>query len=465
MADLGDFSVIYPRAWIEVVVVYDDGDTVTTGMAPSMVSVTRSPHHHADTCEAEVNLGAITFGHRAITSMFLSAFMGVVDRIDGQIKTSDKRNLQFIGYVDVSRDHRSAKGPVVNLKARDMSALLREQRIIAKKDAKGVVLDPTPRYSDTVLSAIQRILQWAEIPDSVLQISDPFNLGNIKLSQAVSKREQTSYLPIKNNASAWDAIEHVAALASLLITVDLGSIVIRPPSDLFGAKNGAPQPSAYNFVFGFDGANTIEVEREKKFIRNRKGVKVVAFDPKTRRSISAVYPPDSGLEPNHIAGARHKQHAKKAANSTAVGSSAKDSAPAPPDRDIYTFGLEGISSVDQVQAIADRIYGERSRQEMEGSIVTRNWTPELFQLRNGSRISVRISQRLEQELRSFNDESRKLDFLRNRLQIGTDEARVLLRNAAREEENIPYYVRSIKHSWSPKTFATHCDFINLLVLK
>lgn len=458
MPDLGDFDVIYPRAWIEVVVVYDDGDTVTTGMAPSMVTVTKNPHHQADTCEAEVNLSAITFGHRAITSMFLTAFMGVVDKIDAQIKTADSTNLLFCGYVDVARDHRSAKGPLVNLKARDMSGLLRDQtKLVAKKDAKGVVLDPTPRYSDTVQSAIQRILQWADIPDSVLQISDPYNLGAIKLSQAVSGREQNSYLPIKRDASAWDAIEHVAALASVLVTVELGNIVLRPPSDLFGEKNGKPQPSDYNFIFGFDGANALEVEREKKFIRNRKGVKVVAYDPKTRRSVSAVFPPDSALPPKHYCAAKHKKHAS-------THKSTSTNTPAPPERDIYTFGLEGVSTVEQAQAIAERIYGERSRQEMEGSIVTRNWTPDLFKLRNGSRVGIRISQRLEHELRAINDETRKLDFLRTRLAIGTDEARVLLKNASREEENVPYYVRSVKHSWSPKSFQTHVDYINLLVL-
>lgn len=458
MADQSLFDVIYPRAWIECVVAFDDGDTTTTGMAPSMVTVSRNPHHQADTCEAEVNLSALTFGHRAVTSIFLAAFMGVVDRIGDSIKTSDQKNQQFCGYVDVMKDSRNKSGPVIKLTARDLSGLLREQtKLVAHRDAKGVVLDPTPRYSDTVLSAIQRVLQWAQIGDDVLQISDPFSLGAIELKQAVSKREQNSYLPIKRDASAWDAIEHICALASILVTVDGGNIVLRPPSDLLGQKGGKPQPSDYNFIFGFDGANVLEIEREKKFLRNRKGVKVVAFDPVSRKSISAVYPPDNQLPPKHYSAAKHKQHKKKSTSKTA-------STPAPPDRDIYTFGLEGVSSVDQVQAIAERMWIERSRQELEGSIVTRNWDQSLFQLRNGSRVGIRVSQRLEHELRNFDDEGRKLEFLRTRLAIDNDSAQVLLRNAAREEENVPYYVRSVKHSWSPKTYQTHVDYINMLVL-
>jgi hypothetical protein len=451
------FNVIYPRAWIECVVIFDDGDTTTTGMAPSNVTVSLNPHHQADTCEATVNLSALTFGHRTVTSIFVTVFMGVVNQINDLVY-ANKTNQVFCGYADVLSDRRSSKGPEITLRCRDLSGLLREQtKLIAKKDDNGVVLDPTPRYSDTVSSAIQRVLQWAQIDDDVLQVSDPYGLGSIKLSQAVSKREQNSYLPIKRDASAWDAIEHVAALASVLVTVDGGNIVLRPPSDLLGEKGGKPQPSAASFIFGFDGANVLEVEREKKFLRNRRGVRVVAFDPISRKSISADYPPDGQLPPNHYSAAKHKKHAKKA-------SASSGSTPAPPDRDIYTFGLEGISSVDQALAIATRLWFERSRQETEGNLVTKNWTPGLFQLRNGSRVSIRVSQRLEQELRNFDDDNRKLEFLRTRLGVDTDAAQMLLRNAAREEENVPYYVRSVHHRWSPKSFQTNVDFINLLVL-
>lgn len=452
----GQFDVIYPRAWIECEIIFDDGDRTVTGIAPSSVAVSRNPHHQADTCEAEVNLSALTFGHRTVNNVFLTAFMGVVNTIDAPIKTSDRTNLQFCGYVDVMKDRRSKDGPVITLKARDLSSILRDAtKLVAKRDQKGVIIDPTPRYSDTVRSAILRIFQWVGISEDILEISDPMDLGSIELSQAVSSRERSAYLPIKRDASAWDAIEHVAALASVIVSVELGQLVLRPPSDLLGQVNGQPQPNAYEFVFGFDGANTLEVEREKKFIRNRKGVKVVGFDPKSRRSFSAVYPPDNQLPPKHMPRPRHTQHKTKPHTTTE---------PAPPDRDIYTFGLEGLSSVDQAQKIAERIYIERAHQELEGSIVTRNWTPDLFKLRNGNRIGLTVSQRLEHELRNFNDAARKVQFLRDHLAIGEAEAQVLLKNTSKEERQMPVYLRSMKHQWSTRTYSTHVDVINLMVL-
>ena len=459
------FDVIYPRAWVECMVIFDDGDRATSGIAPAQVEVTHNPHHTASTCKAQVNLSALTFGHRTINNIFLAAFMGVVEKQADTIKTADGKNLQFCGYVDVLRDRRSKDGPLVELQCRDLSAPFRDAKpMVAKRTTSGAVLDPTPRYSDTVLTAVRRIYQWAGATEDLLELSDPDNLGNFQLGQAVGKRERSGYLPIKRDASAWDAIEHVCALANILPVVEAGKLVFKAPHSLIGQDASGKQQTEYDFVFGFDGANVLEIEREKKFVHNRKGVKVVAHDPKTQRAFSAVWPPDSALPPVHVPQPRHGQRKKPptpkqvAAREQAINNAIEK------DRDVYTFGLEGLSSADQAQEIAKRIYLERAHQELEGSIQTMNWRPELFQLRNGARIGCKVTQRLEAELRNFDDTARKLEFLRTRLNVGEQEAQALLRGTSKEEQATPYYLRSITHRWAPKSHGTHVDFINLMVL-
>lgn len=475
MADLA-FDVLYPRAIVELVIVFD-GDieqvasptgvgppraipaATRTQVIPSKVTVTRNAHHTASTCEVEIGLSALTFGQRVINSIFLSAFLGLAKGPYDSIVARD--NIRFCGYVDVMRDRRSESGPVVSLKCRDLSAIFRDQKpLVTRLMSDGTKLDPTPRYNDTVLSAISRIMTWSGVDDSVMQVSDPYGLGSTTLGATVENRARTGMLPTNTAASAWEAIEHIAAIANLLVSVDLGNIVLSPPSDLFGQTNGKKDPIAYDFVFGLDNGNVLEVEREKKFIRNRQGVKIVVFDPAAKRSVSVVWPPDNEVPPKRRPQPKHAKHADAKAHGSATATP-KQKPEA--DRDIYTFSRDGVTSKDQALAIAKRIYSERSNQELEGTITTKNWTPELLALKNSNRINLTVAQRLEAELRNYDSVQRKLEFLSKQLGMSEDAAAVLLRQTSKEQTATPYYLRSNALEWDTNGASAHIDFINLML--
>lgn len=454
------FDVIYPRALVALTIVFDGGnDVVNTDVIPARVTYVRNQHHTAGTCEVDIGLSALTFGQRVINNIFLAAFVGLAKGPYEAVK-SDK-NLRFIGYVDNMRDVRSAKGPVVTLKCRDLSAPFRDDKpLVTRSFPDGSKIDPTPKYNDTIKQAIERIFKWTGLDDNIIEISDPYGLGNTLLGNAVAERARNSMLPVKGDSSAWEAIEHIGGMCNVLITVDRGKLVLRQPADIFGETNGVKDPIAYNFVFGLADGNALEVEREKNFTRNRKGVKVVAFDPKKKRSIVAEWPNSKDLAPRKRPKPKHtgasaghaKEHAAKQ-----VSNVPED------DRDIYDFSSDGVTSKDQALAIAKRIYSERSNQELSGSILTKNITDDLLDLTNGDRINLTVGQRLESELRRYDSTQRKIEFLSQQLGMNEDAARVLLQQTAQEQAVTPYYLRTMTCTWQTSGCEAHVDFINLML--
>jgi len=456
--------VIYPRAYAVVKYIYNDGSELTSGMVPSRVKVSRHPHTQCGTCDMEVNASAVPFDLRRLNGIFLSVFMGAVPSMDANVQ--DEKYLQFVGYVDAERVERSPDGTKVTLQARDMSSLLRDLKpMYPIETPAGVKIDPTPRYSDTILSAINRILQWAGYVE-VYDINDESSLGSTRLSGLVSESGIQGNIPIRHrDVSAWEAIEHTGAVANVLIHIELSDIVLRQPRDAFALPEDPATPPSYSFVFGEqrDGyVNAFEVDIQKKFIRNRKGVRLIAYDPDSRRVITADFPDDSKIPPRHAPRIGGTKRAKPRKISLGTGGGVQNGNAIPDrPRDIIAVGGDGVHTKAALEKLAERYYRERSRQELEGSLTTFFWDEKLLGLRNGDRIEVRVKPELEADVNNKPDEASRVDFLKRRLGINDQAAHVMLAQI-RAKESTVFYLRSITHEWATTGARTTVDFISII---
>lgn len=456
--------VLYPRAHVVAKYIYNDGTEVTTGLLPSKVSVTLRPHHQAGTCEVEFNAAAQPFDLRRLNGVFLSVFMGAAVAADEDIQK--EKYLQFVGYADTESVKRSPDGTKITMAARDLSALLRDLKPMYQVITDtGSLLDPTPRYSDTLLGAVKRILQWAHL-DGVFEISDPSNLGSTQMSTLTDDRGIGGMIPIKHrDVSAWEAIEHAAAVCFALVSVDLGKIVFRHPRDAFALPEDPRSPPAYSFSFGEDRPGYVavnELDVTKKFIRNRKGVRLIAQAPGGRSQITADYPPDSGIPPKHAPklGATKQKKPRKVSVSVGGGVTNQSQLNDPP-RDVIPVGGEGVHSKAGLLKLAELYYRARSRQELEGTLTTYIWDDKLFGLRFGDRFEIRVKPELATELLNQPSEDAQVLFLYDRFRVNAQAARVMLAQI-RGQESTLFALRSISHEWTTSEAKSTLDFISIV---
>jgi len=435
-----------PRAMVSLTAAVEGSDQlVTTKVVPSSVNVTRKPHTHADEARVEVLGSALPFDPRQIESLAMVIWLGDVAGINDDVSLSEN-NIRFASYVDTDEDERSDKGPRVELVARDMSGVLRDAK---KWDAKAA-----PRYSDTLESAISKILM--EVPGAEqLEIDLPSDLQGVTLGKAANKKTATGPIPLpKAQCSAWEAIEAAAGIIGLLVDVDMDTIRLRTPASVFGdTSNPESTKPAYSFVFGTEKGNLLSVRRRKRFLSVRKGVRVVSFDPDSRSILEQDWPPDGALPPRK----RPPIHKR-----TKKPSKTAPKAIAPPERDI--FRVPGLHTKDAALTVAKRIWTERAKQEIEGEIVTPLWDADLLNLKNGDRIIIKIAPDIEAELQRTNDDEKKIRFLQSRLMIEREAARVLIRASQHRPSDL-FYVKQVHFSWrADGAPSVSINFLNLIVL-
>ncbi len=468
VADSGPI-VLYPRAVVVVEYIYNDGSKVSTALLPSRVSVVLRPHHQCGTCEVEFSGAAVPFDLRRLNGVFLSVYMGAVSTIDGDVQADNQKNLQFVGYADTECVKRSPDGTNITITARDLSALLRNLKPMYVLKRDGVELNPTPMYTDTVIGAASRILDWAGYTKGQFEFLDLSGRASLPLTSLVDEKGIGGFIPTKGrDVSAWEAIEHTAGVADTLVSVDLGKIVFRSTKDSFPLPEDETQPSPkYSFIFGKSEqgyTNTYAVDVTKKFVRNRRGVTVSAVDPVSRKVITADYPTDSALAPRHAPKLGATKQSKPRKVSISAGGTVSDGSSLPdPTRDVFNVGGDGVHSKDGLQRLAERIYRERAGQEMEGTLTTYVWDDALFSLRNADRFEIKVKPELEAEILNRPDEAAQADFLREHFHVNDAAARTMLAQI-RGQESTLFYVRSIHHEWTTMAAKTTIDFVTLIVI-
>lgn len=447
------------------------GEAVVTPVLPDTVTWTKSPHSRAGTCEVKLADGALPFDLDRIHSALVMVYAGNAERPDGDL-LSDKafrqrKNMRFIG--DVDEPHRALNERTgVTLKCRDLSARLRAVPLVARA---------VPRYSDTVRQAVQRIMDTVPgVMDDEMRLAVSATVDDVPLSQACGKKGRNGPVEFKPGTWAWDAIEEVCGLASLLVSVELDEVYVRTPGDAYGDPIGRdPEKPVYTFVWGDEQANSLEMSFRKKLQRNRKGIVAIGFDPETDTTIRAEWPPDTTLK-KLIKAAPKVSHSGKSLrtpkpakpppkHSAHGGHSTAATKPKTPEKlpEREPVYVRGIHSPDALLTKAKQIWAEKAAQEVEGDLTTPLWTDDVLSLRNGDRVLIKVRPDLEAQLRqSGASEQQLVEIVKRRLLLTDDVARALVA-ITRAERFDRYLASTITHTFSSTSRpSTHVQFINLI---
>lgn len=421
----------YPRALVALTVDLDgEAEPLDVVVIPRRVTLTRRPHTHADTADIELGGAHLPFDPRTLRSVVATVFLGEGRTLDDMGWRSEATR-RFIGFADTF-DTEQEDDDVLTLKVRDLSATLR--------DAKPLPPDACPHYGDSLETAIARILD--ETPGGeALDLYFTDDAGDVPIGGLVSARMRSGPIHLEPNMTAWGAIEYVAGLANRLVTVELDRVVVRLPREVY-ANTQNPRAS---LVFNAETANLTRLTSTKKFIRNRKGIRCVSFDPATRTRLEFDYPPDSELPSRRRAPATRR---------------ARRAAPKPPERDV--FPVQGVTTLEGLREVAQGIWQQRSRQEIALAADTPYFTEPFLGMRPGDRVRIQLNRALAAGLNGLQSRPARVAYVARRLGLDRRTAEILV-NAAEHPGTDLFYVHEVTLKWSPEgDIGAHLELINMI---
>jgi hypothetical protein len=226
--------------------------------------------------------------------------------------------------------------------------------------------------------------------------------------------------------TAWGVVEYIAGMANLLVHVFGDELVLREGSAVYDTTADA----AVRLVYGTPAGNLLRMKAEKRFQRQRRGVRVVAWDPIERRRVEADYPPDSEV-PNRRAPPQGRSRAR----------------PQEPERDVFTVAR--VTSKAELERIARTVWNERSRREMEVEAETPWFTAEYLALYNGDRVRLQMNRALAAGLNADQPHATQVAMVRRRLGCDARTADLLVRQARTPGADM-MYVRDVTLRWNPE---------------
>jgi hypothetical protein len=354
-------------------------------------------HQKADTLKLTAEWRDIGTDPRLLTSAIVEFYLGNAN--DYGDWTPSRDNLRFVGVLQrAQRTAREGEGFSVELEFVDYTTFF----LKAKLPQDGV-----PDYSQTLDDAWKRICDHTgyydpdspkKVISSVAQLRGRLEpLGALAkkwpptLGRASSSRfsRLAAKIPVKPEADAWAVWQQAVGMCGLISFIRKDTCCVVEAQDYYTDKN-APR-----LIWG---RNILSMQESRNAELAGKGVAITSYDPITMTTLEAFYPP-RGDE-------RSKQ--KRAATDKGIPSEKHEFLP-------YT----GITDQKTLEALAYRVWEERSRQELEGQLTTAEMftdtvTAESFDLLNlgsGDAIRVEFAEREKHELIGMPSEHERVAYL------------------------------------------------------
>ena len=219
---------------------------------------------------------------------------------------------------------------------------------------------------------------------------------------------------------------------------ELDTLLILSPADVgtsleaFDAGEGfGPQDAAFAY-----GDNLKSLRYKRNFVEARsQQIEVRCWDEQSRRSSSARYP---------VTPIIRKKVGADGKVTTETGS-------------YLPYYVAGPYSESELAAIAERVYNEAARQQVEVDIETdhmrdSNGANVVSQLGNGDRLTVTLGDRLVQSVAGMS-EAEAVSFLSNGPDAMPEKEAVKLVAAFKQGERLArqFYIRDASHKWTRET--------------
>lgn len=421
---------------------------------------TKNDHNTADTLTVEVDWLVAGVDPRWIAGATCEFYLGNADD-DGQWQAGDEKDLRFVGRL--VRPTRKADGNSlsVSLEFHDYTSFF----LLAKRFATAGI----PRFSDDLAQAWARLC--AHVPGAE-ELGDNIRFVGLssvpKLGDVVAERfRHQGAFQIQPGTDAWAIWQLVCGAAGLISYIDLDECVVTTALDYY------TQDAPPTFLWGRNLASFDEA-RNNDFAL--KPVGITSFDPVTGTTLEAIHDP---LKKTIKVGAKKRGAKSKKPPKVKVDLSQVD-----------FFSVPGVTSLEALHRIAERVYEERSRQAMEGSLSTVDMTAasaqlqsseqasdpqggavqgdtDLLFLRAGDMIEVRFMDSADADFvkQQFESNEERAYYLEHVLGYSPQVARVIAANVDRlTSRSSHFYVRSVTSSGdfaseSP-TFKISVQYIN-----
>ena len=345
-------------------------------------------HNHADTLKLSAEWRDAGVDPRLLANATCDFYLGSASD-DGRWRPS-RGDLRFVGIATrVQRAARESEGFTVDVEFQDFT------RFFLK--AKPFGTSGIPDYSQTLDGAWRRIV--SQTPGAAV-LANRLRLQGLasapELGKAVAARfAKLSKVPTKPNTDAWAVWQQCVGMLGLISYVRLDEVVLTTATDYYTA-NDPPR-----LVWG---RNILAMAESRDTDRAQRGVGITSFDPLSGTSLEALWPP---IGDEHV---RHKKvSAKKAGDETALRQAE--------ERDYFAY--PEVTNPDVLLEIAKRMYEERSRQELEGSLHTAEMRVatfagsdfDLLRLAAGDVVRVEFEQQEREQLASLGGTQARVDYL------------------------------------------------------
>ena len=398
----------------------DDKLTVLCDIRSHRLSLDLNGIRTADTFSATIDFKDMPFDPRIVRSIAVEIYLGTItpanhaassDRTDGASTRSllpdfdEARgisNLRFMGWADKHvLDIPSDETAVVELEGRDFLADLLDADM-----PPGLVLDDTVQLDEGIAKFLATLPAARGLAIRAVGISPPVPSGLRPRHARARGGAEPRRSQQAEEASYWDyaldAVEKLGFIAYVDIVSRPGrrpqpTVIIQEPRNLLGmhaVRDDDPFRAGrrvgdeiLNVRRIVHGRNVETLTIERKFGKHRaNGIEVRAFDPQTKSTRIARYPPDSA-RPRNTTGER--------ATHVSPGNSGADSR--------YTvFVVADIIDQATLERRARSIFDQVARQEVAFKIATQdlasfggdNEDPDLLDLRSGDPIELVFARQL-----------------------------------------------------------------------
>jgi hypothetical protein len=386
-------------------------------------TLSRNDHNHADELEIVVDWRDAGVDPRLLSNAIVEFYLGCAD--DDNEWEPSLENRRFVGIATDIERASSESERQVTIKALDFTTLFIE--------SKPFPPEGVPTYGMNLQEAWRMIVghtggkdvhgNWFKSAEMLLDglVTDGVDSWPPDLSRAVSSRSIGDRVPVQQETDAWAVWQMCCGLLGLISWIDQDSVVVTTATNLYTRDD--PPVMIW-------GKNISSMREKRNCALSGKRVCVMSYDPLGGRVLQSFYP-------------SRDQKAK--------GKADKQS-------DYQVFEYNGVSDQATLDNIAQRVYEERVRQELEGTIATSEmWiesvsgeTVDLLNLGSGQNIRIDLDQATMDGLEMLESIGERTSWLKAR-GYSDSVAELLARNAAALHKlSSVFYTKSV-------TTTVECD--------
>lgn len=485
MQEENSASVYYPQAACLLRLRLEDFSSKKTELSQQnfeitcltkRVTVNINDYNSADTFSLDLDYDSFPFDPRSIRAVgVLIAIedMNALYNSDGSPKKIEinSSNIVFQGFADEEKISFDDTNRTVSLEGRDFTSLLIDRKYLEGN----VSLD---KRIDVVIERLLKKLE--ETRDLAIEFR---GLDKAKLPILSSfysdKSELSGRRNVRKDQTYWELIQSIVADAGLIAFIEIDKLVITKPQVLFD------KTKAKRFVYG-KNLKTLEFSRK---IGRKKGFNIIvrSLNVETKQVVEARIPKEATNEwtketgiPNiEVVRLKPKPINEKKTTAQTPQTEADKNEPA----EYIAFRVSNVSSKKQLVEIAQSIYLEMSRQQLEGSFSTKEMAIKfiddasrvtlfnVLKLRTGTPLDIDISIPDKRAIDAIKKDaiptsSQKKKSIENYLLQNNYDRRVarsLSESLATSESSSFFYTKSIEFSLDYTSgFEAKVDFINFI---